>query len=143
MNKLSLFAALALGGLLAGSTLATAQESKEGKDAKAGKRGFPSVQQRLDRMTEELKLTDEQKPKVKAVLEDNDKKMRDLPPDERRTKFRDLREEMAKKMKEILNSEQFEKWEKMRGPRGPGSPLAPGGEKKSGGEKKDEGAKKD
>jgi Spy/CpxP family protein refolding chaperone len=137
MNKLSLIAALVLGGLVAGGTTATAQEAKEGKDAKGGKRGFPSVQERLERMTEHLKLTDAQKPKVKAVLEEQDKQMqgmRDVPQEERRTKGREIREATAKKMKEILTPEQFEKYEQM--PR-PGRPGGAGGGKKGEEKKKD------
>ena len=70
----SLVAVMVVGGLVACSSLATAQEAKPG-----GKRGpGPSVEQRLDRLTEQLKLTDEQKPKVKTVLEEETKKMQDL-----------------------------------------------------------------
>jgi periplasmic protein CpxP/Spy len=114
MKKLSLIIAVALGSLVACS-LATAQEA--GKDAaKKGKRGF-SAEQRLERMSTELKLTDEQKPKVKAVLEDSSKKMqglRDLPQDERRTKMQEIRTEENKKFKEILTPDQAEKYKKMQ-----------------------------
>jgi len=67
MSRLSLIAAMALGGLLACSTLVTAQDSTNAP-ARRGKGGF-SVEQRLERMTTQLDLTDAQKPKVKAVLE--------------------------------------------------------------------------
>lgn len=135
MNKYSAVAMLVLGGLLACGTLATAQEAKGGKD-KGGKRG-PGVEQLLERMTTDLKLTDAQKPKVKAALEENMKQrqaLRDVPQDQRREKMSALMEEQKKKMKAILTPEQFEKWQKqheaMRGNR-PGGPGAPGGEKKS------------
>jgi Spy/CpxP family protein refolding chaperone len=135
MNKFSAVAVLTLGGLLAFSTLATAQEAKEGKD-KGGKRA-PGIEQQLERMTTDLKLTDAQKPKVKAVLEESMKKrqaLRDVPQDQRREKMRAATEEQQKKMKEILTSEQFEKWQKQRQEmrrNRPGGPNAPGGEKKS------------
>ena len=135
ITKLGVIAALVLGGLLAGSTTATAQEKKEGIGG--GKRGFPTVEERLDRMTTDLKLTDEQKPKVKEVLEENNKKMQALqnaPQDERREKFREARDEMGKKLKPILTPEQYTKWEQT--PRG-----GKKGEGKGGGEKK-EGEKK-
>jgi Spy/CpxP family protein refolding chaperone len=109
------------------NNLATAQEAKEGK-----KKGMPTVEQQMERMTEALKLTDEQKPKVEAVLKDMAKKredLRDVPQDERRDKARALRDEQDKKMKEILTPEQYEKYQAMpRGGRG-------GGKKE--GEKKD------
>ena len=111
MRKLSLVAAMALGGLVAFSMLATAQEA--GKDAKKGGKGGFSVDQRLERMSTQLNLTDDQKPKVKAVLEETAKKMKDVPQDERREKGRKIREEEMKKFKEILTPEQFTKYEEM------------------------------
>ena len=75
MKKLSLIAALALGGLMACSTLATAQDSTNSAPKQGGKKGY-SVDQRLEAMTTQLSLTDDQKPKVKAVLEDTAKKMK-------------------------------------------------------------------
>ncbi len=132
--KISLMTALALGGLLACSTLARAQESKDSNAPKQGKR--MSIEQRLDRLTEQLKLTDAQKPKIKAVLEDQAKKEQELRADtslsreQRREKGRALMEDQQKKFKEILTPEQYEKWQKLleeaKKKRG-----APEGEKKS------------
>jgi periplasmic protein CpxP/Spy len=111
MSKLSLVAAMALGGLVAFSTLATAQDAN--KEAKKGGKGGYSVEQRLERMSTQLDLTDAQKPKVKAVLEETAKKMKDVPQDERREKGRAIMEEQNKKMKEILTADQFKKYEEM------------------------------
>jgi|SRR6266446_5068157 Spy/CpxP family protein refolding chaperone len=138
INKFSLIAAMALGALVAGSSIANAQDAKEGKGK--GKRGFPSLQERLDRMTEKLKLTDEQKPKVEAVLKETDKKRQALAPEDRRTKGRELMEEQDKKLKEVLTAEQYEKWEKMRDEMRRNRPGGPGG---AGGEKKGEEPKKE
>ncbi len=124
MKKLSLIAAVALGTLVA-CGLATAQEA--GKDA-AKKKGF-SVEQRLERMSTQLNLTDEQKPKVKAVLEETSKKMQAVPQEERREKGRTIREEEMKKFKGILTEEQYKKYEEM-------SQSMRGGKKGQGGEKK-------
>jgi protein CpxP len=115
MSKLSVVAAMALGGLVAFSTLATAQNAN--RESKKGTRGGSGVEQRLERMSTQLSLTDEQKPKVKAVLEETAKKMRDVPQAERREKTRALWEEQNKKMKEILTADQFKKYEEMS-PRG-------------------------
>src|SRR5690242_16678896 len=101
LNKISLIAATALGALVACSTVVNAQDAKESKPGarEGGKKGMPSVQERLDRMTEELKLTDDQKPKVKAVLEETTNKMKDLrndnnlSRDQRREKFEAARED--------------------------------------------------
>ncbi len=108
--KIGLIAALAL-GVLAFTSNVSAQDAKEKKG-----RGMPSVQERLDRWSTELNLTDAQKPKVKAALEEQDKKMQELRGDsvsaeQRREKFRTLREETNKKMKEILTPEQYTKYE--------------------------------
>jgi protein CpxP len=140
--KLSVIAALAVGALLAFTTTTTAQDNtdKGGKGGKGGKRAFPTVEERLDRMTKELTLTDAQKPKVKEVLEEQDKKMqgiRDLPQDERRTKFRESRDEMGKKLKDILTPDQYKKWEdNMQNFGGKRGGKNGGGEKKDSTEKK-------
>jgi periplasmic protein CpxP/Spy len=125
-NKFRLIATMALGALLACGTAVMAQDNKEGK----GKRGF-SAEERLKQMDEALKLTEAQKPKVKAALEDTQTKMqeaRNAPQDERREKMQGIRTEEAKKMKEILTPEQYTKYEEMR-------PMRGG---KKGGDKKDE-----
>jgi periplasmic protein CpxP/Spy len=115
MSKLSLIAALVLGGLVAGSTLATAQDSNAPKK----KRGM-NVEQQMERMTEALTLTDEQKPKVKAVLEESTKKRQAIMSDssiersQMREKMQPIMEEQNKKMKEILTADQFKKYEDMR-----------------------------
>jgi len=121
--RLGLIAAVALGSLVAFANMASAQDSKDGKEG-GKKRAMPTVQEQMDRYNEELKLTDDQKPKVKAALEDISKKrqeLRDLPQDERREKARGLREDLNKKMKEILTADQYAKYEKMTPP-GRGGP---------------------
>ena len=109
ITKFSVIAGLALGSLVVSSNLATAQEQKGGQRR-------PSVEQFMERMNEDLKLTDEQKPKVKAVLEESQKKRQELssiPQEERRGKVRDIRDNENKKLKEILTAEQYTKYEKM------------------------------
>lgn len=117
MKKLSLVAALVLGGLVACSITANAQQDQGGK--KGGKGGRPTVDQQLEKMTTDLSLTDEQKPKVKAALEDTSKKMKelysgDVPQEQRREKVQPIRDGETKKMKEILTTEQFGKWQKIQ-----------------------------
>jgi hypothetical protein len=75
-----------------------------------------SVDARMERLTTELTLTDAQKPKVKAVLEETQKKaqgLRDLPQDERREKMTAIREEESKALKPILTPEQMEKYKNL------------------------------
>jgi Spy/CpxP family protein refolding chaperone len=116
INAIGLVAGLALGGMLLCSTVATAQDAKEGK--KGGRRGA-SVEQQLDRLSTELQLTDAQKPKVKAVLEDTAKKRQELradtsvPQEQRREKMMTMMQEQSKQIKAILTPEQQEKYQKM------------------------------
>jgi Spy/CpxP family protein refolding chaperone len=129
MSKLSLIAALALGGLMACSTLVTAQDAPPADAKKGGRKQFTPEQQ-LDRMTTQLTLTDEQKPKVKTVLEDTSKKMREIRSDTsldqqaRREKMQPIMEEQNKKMKGILTDDQYKKYQEMnqrRGKKGQGA----------------------
>jgi Spy/CpxP family protein refolding chaperone len=83
---------------------------------RTGGRG-PSVEDQLARFSEQLKLTEEQKPKVKAILEDESKKRQELQtdsalsPEERRAKRQAMREELGKKMNEVLNADQYKHFE--------------------------------
>jgi signal recognition particle subunit SEC65 len=119
MKKLSLIAALAIGGLVACSTLATAQDSTNNVPKKGGKRGMPTVEQQMERMTTALDLTDAEKPKVKAVLEDTSKKMKEIMSDTsldqaaRREKMQPIRDEQNKQMKAILTDDQYTKYQEM------------------------------
>ena len=128
IKRMGLVAAVGLATIVASSGLALGQDAKESKKG----RGGASVEERVNSMATELKLTDDQKTKVKAVLEDGQKKrqaLRDLSQDERREKGRALMEEQDKKLKEILTADQYKKWQEIRparGNRGGGD----GGEKK-------------
>jgi len=120
-NKFGLIGAMALGVLLACGTAVMAQDNKDGKDGKGGKRGRMSAEERLQAMTDKLTLTDEQKPKVKAALEDTQTKMqeaRSAPQEERGEKIRTIMADEGKKMKEILTPDQYTKYEEMRPARG-------------------------
>ena len=120
INRFSLIAALALalGGSLACTNFAVAQESTNAP-ARGARRFSP--EQQLERMTTELNLTDAQKPKVKEWLEATAKKrqeLRGLSQDERREKSRTLMADQNKKLKEILTPDQFEKYQKQMERRG-------------------------
>ncbi len=136
-QKFSLIAVLAAASLVALSATARADDTNtpssntpppQGAERRPNMRRA-SPEQRLNHMAEALKLTDEQKDKVKAVLQAEGEKMRglrDLAPDERREKAKAVREETVAKMKDILTAEQFTKWQEMRQNRGGGN-RAPGG----------------
>lgn len=129
-SKMTLIAVLAVGSLLALSPALTAAETNTPPSTPPpggpGMRGRPSP----DMLAQQLKLSDDQKPKFKAALDEQLQKMRDLrqdqslSQDDRRAKMRSIREDTNKKMKTILTDEQYAKWEKM-GPGGPGGPRGP------------------
>jgi len=143
INKLSLVASVALGALMACGTLANAQDTKDNGGKKGGRAPMLSVEERMDRLTKDLGLTDDQKPKIKAVLEEQDKKrqeLRGIPRDERASKMQALMDEQDKKFKEILKPDQYEKWEKLRDKMREEMKKArkapPGGDSQGSGEKK-------
>ncbi|MBN8216371.1 MAG: hypothetical protein J0L75_06990 [Spirochaetes bacterium] len=103
---------LAVGAL----TLGQVARAEEAPDAKKGGHG-PTVDQILEKMTTELKLSDEQKPKVKAVLEEGQKAraaLKETAKEERAEKAKALFAEQDKKMKALLTAEQLPKYEAMQ-----------------------------
>jgi periplasmic protein CpxP/Spy len=156
INKTSLITILT-GALLVTGTTLRAQDAPD-KDAKPADKPHKQMgpgegggqQDRMAKMAEELKLTDDQKAKVKTATQEQMEKMRairsddSLTQEQKREKGKALRDEMTAKMKEILTPEQFTQWEKMRpqpgqrpgGPGGQGGGQGKqGGQKKAGGEK--------
>ena len=142
--KFSLIAAIALGVLMACSTVSNAQDDKGEKKGRKGPR--MTVEQEMERLTKELALTDDQQPKNKAVVEENRKKMQELYSNSSgdraamREKMQGLSDERDKKFKEILKPDQYEKWEKLRDKMRDEMRKKKGG---SDGEKKDDSQKKD
>ena len=71
-------------------------------------------------MTQGLNLTDDQKPKVKAILEDQRKKIGDLRQDtsltteDRRAKMKAIHDNAVTQMKAVLTADQFQKWQGMQ-----------------------------
>ena len=90
----------------------------------------------MTRFTEELSLTDEQKPKIKAALEESQKKRQEIFADsslsreQRMEKMRPITEEQDKKFKEILKPDQYAKYEKLRDEMRRNRGGGQGGEKK-------------
>jgi Spy/CpxP family protein refolding chaperone len=91
------------------------------------------VDARLKGMSQMLALTDDQKAKIKPLLEDEFKQYEELQqdkalaPEERMKKFREVRESMQAKIKPILTAEQQQKLESRQRPpqRKPAVPGAP------------------
>ena len=147
-NKLML---LALGGLLAIGTATYAEDEKKPEGKPPGERpaGGPgggqrmSPEERFAKLCTDLALTEDQKPKVKAIVDDTRTQMqglKDLAKEDASAKRKEIGDAQKAKMKEVLTAEQFAKFEKLpgfgggrRGPGGPGGEgKAPKGEKPEG-----------
>ena len=94
----------------------------------------------LDQLAQQLNLTDDQKAKVKTILDGQMQKMRELrndtslSPEDRRPKMQSIREETMAQMKAALTPDQFDQWQKLtQRNRRPGGPGGPGGPPPGGG----------
>jgi len=81
----------------------------------AVKRGQMGAGERLERMSRHLNLTDEQKAKIKPILEDEDQRLKalrddgSLTRDQQREKLRSIRQETHEKIRPLLTPEQQKK----------------------------------
>lgn len=135
--------ALALSGLVAGNVLA--QEEKK-PDAPGTAPQRPAVApgakiaargDQLANMTEVLKLSEEQRTKIKPILEEQTKQINAIRAEkgnsmeERAAKYQQLRKANHEKIRAVLNPEQAAKWDKMRGVGvKPPAPINPPGQEK-------------
>ena len=78
------------------------------------------IRERLQEVAKELNLTDEQKEKLKPIVQAEWEKVRELRADtslsreQKIEKLKALKEELAPKVKEILTPEQLAKWKEIR-----------------------------
>jgi len=118
-TKVSMMVVVALGSLLVCTNLASAQNTNANKEARRQRRAVSS-QARVEALSKQVNLTDEQKPKVTALFDEEIKQMQSLraeangDPAKRQEKLRALRQENDKKLKAILTPEQWEKWQEVR-----------------------------
>jgi Spy/CpxP family protein refolding chaperone len=143
VTKSMVIAALVVGNLLAWDLALRAADTNMPPSAPPA--GGPPAGQRppgmragpsFDQLAQQLDLTDDQKPKVKSILEERDKKVAELNSDtslsreDRRPKMQSIREETMAQLKAVLTPDQFDKLQKMarnRRPGGPGGPPPGGG----------------
>ncbi len=73
----------------------------------------------MQKIIEQLKLTDDQTEKVKPILKDQAEKMKALrddtsiTPEDRRPKMKEIRDGTDTKLKTILTDDQFAQWKKL------------------------------
>ena len=124
VTKPMIIAALVVGNLFAWSLALRADDSTNTPPAAPppgappadnhgyGTRGRPDF-------AKELNLTDDQKPKVKAIMDAQMQKMHDLreddslSQDDKRTKMKAIHDDTATQLKTILTADQFAKWQKL------------------------------
>jgi Spy/CpxP family protein refolding chaperone len=118
LTKTLALAALVAGGLLAGTAL-QAQNSTNNTPPANTHFIPPGIHRpNAEMIAKNLGLTDDQKAKVQAALEDQQQKMMGLrsdtsvAPQDKPAKAKEIREAFTAKMKEILTPDQFEKWQK-------------------------------
>lgn len=84
-----------------------------------GRMGPPGPQQHLDHLSQMLSLTDDQKAKIKPILEDTTtqsesiRKNTSLSPPDRRAKMRDLHEKSMTQIRGFLTTDQQAKFDSM------------------------------
>jgi Spy/CpxP family protein refolding chaperone len=82
--------------------------------------GPMTPERQLERLSENLNLTDDQKQQIKPILEDRQKQAEQLHSDtsmsmdDKRAKMRSLSEESNNKIRAILNDDQKQKFDKMQ-----------------------------
>ena len=121
-TRIMTWLACAVGLLVGLATVAFAAQQPPPQEGQGGPRGRRpmSVEARLKRMSERLNLTDEQKEKIRPILQaesDQRKALHEdqsLSPDQRRQKGRELGQATNKQIREILTPEQKAKWREGR-----------------------------
>lgn len=112
MNKktIALLAGVLVSQFVAASAMAQSAPAKTNAPGTA-----PVMRDRSEFLAKRLGLTEEQRLKVKPILDEQAKKMTelsrqsDMKPDEKRAKYMTLREETNAKLKTILTPEQYQK----------------------------------
>ena len=111
--------------VLSGAGLAFAQASQQPQaptpDKHAGmQHKMESADQQLQMLSEKLNLTDDQKAKVKPILEDQMKQMKavhedsSLSPEQKRTKMKSIHESLHEQINAVLTPEQQTKFKQMQ-----------------------------
>jgi septal ring factor EnvC (AmiA/AmiB activator) len=135
MKKAFLYV-VAIASLLLGTCALYAQEPAPQGGGQYGRGQMPTADQRLQRMTQALDLSEDQQQKIKPILENESTQMQSLradssmSQDDRMAKMKQIRETTTSQINPILNADQQKKYAEMashmgRG-RGPGAnPSAP------------------
>ena len=105
--------------LMAGGIAAYAQMPSEQGGGQWGHGQPPTTEQRLQRMTKQLSLTDDQQQKIKPILDSESTQMQALRGDssltqeERMAKMKQIRQASSEQIKPILTADQQQKYTEM------------------------------
>ena len=134
----NLIAVLATATAIFVAGFATAQEKKDEKPQKDPKAAAKpnAVPDRSAALARYLNLSDDQKSKIKPILDEEVAQQRALTDDKtlsleaKTAKRKEVRDGVTAKVKPLLHDDQLQKWERMRNPRPAGGtgprPAAPG-----------------
>lgn len=128
MKKNLLFAAVIFTMLTGGTAVYAQMGQEQGGGQWSGRgQGQPmTADQRLERMTKQLNLTDAQQQQIKPILENESKQMQTLREDsslsqqDRMSKMMAIRQDSASQIKPILNADQQKQYEEMMSRQGHG-----------------------
>ena len=115
----SRFSLAVLASLLLASLSALAQVPGGQQGGQWGQGQPPTVDQRMQRLTQALELTGDQQEKIKPILEAESAQMQTLRDDpalsqpDRMTKMKEIREHTASQINPILNADQQKKYAEM------------------------------
>jgi protein CpxP len=104
---------------LAAAAQSDSQQGEKQGHARHGGMMHMSVEERLQRMTKMLNLTDDQQAKIRPILEDQQKQamaLRDntsLSQDDKRAKFQQMHEDSKEKIRAVLTDEQKAKFDQL------------------------------
>lgn len=121
MKKLR-YALLAMALLVPAGLLAQSGDSGEGQRG-SGHRHMPNVDEQLKHLSKKLKLSDEQKPQVKAILQDQHDQMQQLwqnssgSRQENVQKMHEIHENASSKIRALLTDDQKTKYDKLEAER--------------------------
>jgi Spy/CpxP family protein refolding chaperone len=85
-----------------------------------GQEHHATVENRLEEMSKQLNLSDDQKNKLKPILQDEQQQMQaihndtSLSHDEKKAKAKEIRESHTSQINEVLTPDQQKKWEEMK-----------------------------
>ena len=120
MKKNLVYAAVVF-AVLVGSSVVYAQ------DQGSGQKQPMTAEQRLQKMTKQLNLTEEQQQQIKPILENEQKEMQAVRQDsslskgDRMSKMQQLRQDTSTQIKPVLNQDQQQKYEQSTNRQGQGT----------------------